>query len=661
MKNPLKISTDNSSANKIDSLVERNNQVLERARALANSTPSRTPSRASYNHASSPFSPSPLSASVTSSRTSSAARSNLDLRSKASSQAPSNHLSISSYARSRRGNSPRLGDDDTKSSTFKRRSVLPQEFYEQDSPSSRVSRTRSNSVTSRTSVESPERVRPSSRVTNRTSMGTTVADSFQPFPQSTTSHSPLPPSTSSNYRRQVVSSLNDLDTDRSPSLNSRPIRHSTSTSLEGVKEGMFRSSRFNNRPSLGESEFRPATAMAFSSTADSMWSPQNQHPPPLKRGQSRSSRHLRSQSALDLSPKRSVPSVRAVNRSPLLENHEVLRSPTKLTPATSKRLDTLANSLKSLQMGLSRLDLASSEETDRSASLSVKNMSKASENIHKLHAQALEFLLRAETDNTLFSNPENVEDCRMLHTHAKDAQRAADELVRDLTDTLVGMSRLVRDLSGSQSPSKVKNAPVHDRSHSRASSVSTFMPQEQPYRSRLDDIRSHRPNSTSLDIRRSSLFSNPTPSPTGDRTPSLGYRPRSTYLSEHHRSISGSSTNTIKNTRDAEVDTIRPSPRVSSPEKSPVYSGLSQGRRASSRISSIHEGHPSFVRSLGKSATTAVTRENAHGRLKEEELLSEKGEREQRRSSHTRSKPSLTSYWPWNAQSSQFRRGSADA
>lgn len=301
-------------------------------------------------------------------------------------------------------------------------------------------------------------------------------------------------------------------------------------------------------------------------------------------------------------------------------------------------------------MGLSRLDLASSEETDKSATLSVKNMSKASENIHKLHAQALEFLLRAETDNTLFSNPENVEDCRTLHNHAKDAQRAADELVRDLTDTLVGMSRLVRDLSGSQSPSKVPT-------HSRASSVSTFMPQEQSYRSRLDNIRSHRPNSTSLDIRRSSLFSNPTPSPTSERTPSLGYRPRSVYLSNHHRSMSGSSTNTIKNSYDAEVDTIRPSPRVSSPDKSPAYAAVSQGRRASSRISSIHEGHPSFVKSLGKSATTAVTRENAHGRLKEDEL----NEKEERRSIHTRSKPSLTSIWPWNTNSYQYRRGSADA
>lgn len=647
-KNPLKISTDNPT-NKIDNLVERNNQVLERARALANSTPSRTPSRASYNHASSPFSPSPLSASVTSSRTSSAARSNLDLRSKANAQAvASNHLSISNYARSRRGNSPRLGDDDgSRSSGYKRRSRIPQELFDQDSPSSRISKTRSNSIASRTSIESPERARPSSRITNRTSIGTTVTDTFQPFPVTATSHTPLPPSTSSNYKRQVVSSLNDLDNEHTPTFNSRPIRHSTSTSLEGARGDILRSSRFNNRPSLGNSEFRPATAMAFSSTADSMWSPQN-YRPELKRGASRSSRHLRSQSALDLSPKRPVPLSRSQNRSPLLENHEVLRSPTKLTPASSKRLDTLSNSLKSLQMGLSRLDLQSSEETEKSANMSVKNMSKASEHIHKLHAQALEFLLRAETDNTLFSNPENVEDCRALHNHAKDAQRAADDLVRDLTDTLVGMSRLVRDLNGSQSPTKPTN-------HGRASSVSTFAPQDVSFRTRLDGIRSHRPNSTSLDIRRSNLFSNPTPSPTNDRTPSLGYRPRSTYLSNHHRSMSGSSTNTIKNSYDAEVDTIRPYSRAMSPEKSPVFS-MTQSRRAS-RISSINEGHPSIVRSLGKSATTAVTKENAHGHVKEDELP----EKEMRRSSHVRSKPSLTSIWPWNTTSYQYRRGSSDA
>ncbi|EOR02912.1 hypothetical protein E3P92_02381 [Wallemia ichthyophaga] len=647
MKNNLNISPESHPANKIDSLVERNNQVLERARALANSTPSRTPSRASNNHASSPFSPSPLSASVASSRTSSAPRSNFDMRSKASSQTtPSNRLSISSYAKSRRAQSPPKENEGSKSSSFKRRSRIPRDFFDQESPSSRITRTRSNSIASRTSFDSPERVRPSSRVTTRTSMGTSAPDTFQPFPASTTSHTshtPLPPSTSSNYRRQVVSSLNDLESGRSPSINSRPVRHSTSTSLEGAKDGISRNSRFNNRPSLGGSEFRPATSMAFSSSADSQWSPQNHRPPPLTRGLSRSSNHLRSQSALDFSPDRPVPLSRSKNRSPLLENHEILRSPTKLTPASSKRLETLANSLKSLQMGLSRLDLASSDEADNSASLSVKNMSKASENIHKLHAQALEFLLRAETENTLFSNPENVEDCRLLHDHAKNAQRAADELVRDLTDTLVGMSRLVRDLSGSQSPSKTPN-------HSRASSVNAFVPQEQPYRSRLDDIRSHRPNSTTMESRRSSFHSNATsPSPDSENASRLGYRPRSIYLSNHHRSVSGSSTNTIKNSYDAEVDTIRPSPRMSSPEKLPSESGSGSSleRRPYSRMSTM-EGQPSIVRSLGKSATTAVTRENAHRRLVQEDELKEK---EERRRSHRRSKPSLSRIWPWNNNS----------
>ena len=503
--------------------------------------------------------------------------------------------------------------------------------------------------------------RPNSRITNRTSVGEYNREPFPSTTSSSMSKKSSLPDNNNSYRRNHVSSLNDLD---SPStLNSsnslRPIRHSTSTSLESVRDEILKSRM--NRPSINPSS-RPATSMAFSSTANSIWSPTNiQHSiPPLKRSQSRSSYHLRSQSvqAINLSPTKKISTTPLKHRSPLLDHKDVLKSPNKLTPASSKRLDTLNHSLKSLQIGLSRLNFSSCEEITRCSTSTVNNVSRTLENVHRLHAQALEFKLRAETDNTLFSDAGNVDDCRVMHNHAKDAQRATDDLVRDLTDTLVGMSRLVRDLSGSQSAA---TSPTKGSYHGRASSVSNILQDKNSsFKSRLDGIRSHRPGSSSLDIRRSSAYIPTSPTSTSNvTTPVIGYRPRNSvsndYISNHHRSMSGSSTNTIKNSSysgnniNRDDETIRPSPRVPSPtdvinESSPSsFSSITNSRRRSSGIMSFHEHHqpqPSLVKS--KPATTAITRENAVGRTKDDDRING------RSFSNSHHKRSFSSFWPWN-------------